>query len=366
MLVRNDMRYIGKLLGYILLALNVVVSICLLISAYSPFVDPEAHSLWSCAGLFFPIFLVCNLLFLLLWLLVYWRYALLPLLTLVVCWGAVRTYCPINGWGEDAPEKAIKILSYNTRAFGSKAPHTKKNPNDVLTYLQNSDADIICLQEYIWGNELKKKDIDDALSQYKYRHFQSLGKGFNGLGVYSRYPILSATPLKYKSNRNGSVAYRIKVKEDTLLVINNHLESYKIDESDVEIYEGIPDALSDEKQLADSWRLLTKLSRATAIRSRQANVLLKTVEDAKEKYVVVCGDFNDTPISYTHHILHEKLQDAFVEAGSGLGISYNEHHMLFRIDHILLSPNMKVYDCVVDNTTEASDHYPIWCHVSLE
>ena len=366
MQARSDMRYIGKLLGYILLAFNVVVAILMVVSAYSPHVNPLAHPVWSCAGLFFPIFLFGNFFFFLFWLLVYWKYAWLPLIALLVCWNAVRTYFPINGWGEETPEDAIKILSYNTQAFGEKSPHTKRNPNDVLSYLQNCDADIICLQEYIWGGKLKKADIDNALRDYKYKHFQSIGKGLNGLGVYSRYPILSATPLKYKTNRNGSVAYRIKVGNDTLLVVNNHLESFKIHESDVEIVQGMVAELGSEKQLADGWKLLNKLALATAIRSRQADVLLKTVADAKEKYVVVCGDFNDSPISYTHHVLHEKLDDAFVEAGNGFGISYHEHQLFFRIDHILLSRNMKVYDCVVDNTTEASDHYPIWCYISLD
>lgn len=359
------MNYIGKLLGYILLAFNVVVAILMVVSAYSPNIDPQAHPVWACAGLFFPIFLAANLYFLLFWLVFCRKYVWLPLLVLIVCWSAIRIYFPINGWGEDVPEHAVKILSYNTQAFGGKARHAKEKANDVLSYLQECDADIICLQEFIWGGKLKKQDIDYALRDYKYKHYQPIGKGFNGLGVYSRYPILSATPLKYKSNRNGSIAYRIKVGNDTLLVVNNHLESYKIHESDVETYQGMMAELGNEKQLADGWKLLNKLAFATAIRSQQADVLLKTVMDAEEKYIVVCGDFNDSPISYAHHVLLERLDDAFVEAGNGLGISYHEHKMLFRIDHILFSRNMKVYDCVVDNTTEASDHYPVWCHISI-
>ena len=360
------MKYIGKLLGGILLGINAIVALLLFLSAYSPSIDPHVHPVISCIGLFFPVFLLLNLFFLLFWLVFYRRYIWLPALALLFCWGAIRTYFPMNGLGGDVPEDAIKILSYNTQAFGEKRLHTKENRNDVLAYLQESDADIICIQEYIWGGKLKKKDIDYALRGYRYKHYYSLGKGLNGLGVYSRYPILSATPLKYKTNRNGSVAYRIKVGNDTLLVVNNHLESFKIHESDVEILQRMVAELGSEKQLADGWKLLNKLALATAIRSRQADVLLKTVADAKEKYVVVCGDFNDSPISYTHHVLHEKLDDAFVEAGNGFGISYHEHQLFFRIDHILLSRNMKVYDCVVDNTTEASDHYPIWCYISLD
>ena len=228
------------------------------------------------------------------------------------------------------------------------------------------DADIICLQEYIFGGKLKKKDIDYALRDYRYKHYQVLGKGLNGLGCYSRYPILSATPILYKGTRNGSVAYRIKVGNDTLLVINNHLESNKILKSDVEAYQEMMDAPSKQKLFAGVRKLWGKMAKATSVRAKQADILVETLRDSKEKSVVLCGDFNDTPISYTHHVLSDELQDAFVETGNGLGVSYNKDRLYVRIDHILVSKNLKVYDCTVDNTIQASDHYPVWCYISLQ
>ena len=360
------MKYIGKLLGIILLGINAIVALMMFLSAYSPSIDPHTHPVASCMGLFFPGFLLVNVFFLIFWLLVYRKFMLFPLLAFIGCWGSIRTYFPINGWGEDVPEGAIKILSYNTRAFGEKKPHTKERPNDVLTYLQNSDADIICLQEYIFGGKLKKKDVDYALRDYRYKHYQVLGKGLNGLGCYSRYPILSATPILYKGTRNGSVAYRIKVGNDTLLVINNHLESNKILKSDVETYQEMMDAPSKQKLFAGVRKLWGKMAKATSVRAKQADILVETLRDSKEKSVVLCGDFNDTPISYTHHVLSDELRDAFVETGNGLGVSYNKDRLYVRIDHILVSKNLKVYDCTVDNTIQASDHYPVWCYISLQ
>ena len=360
------MKYIGKLLGLILLVINAIVSLMMFLSAYSPSIDPHAHPVASGMGLFFPVFLLGNILFLAFWAVVYRKFILLPLLALLGCWGSMRTYFPINCFREDAPEEAIKIVSYNTRAFGEKKPHTKERPNEVLAYLQNSHADIICLQEFIFGGKLKKKDIDYALRDYRYKHYLPLGKGLNGLGCYSRYPILSATPILYKGTRNGSVAYRIKVDSDTLLVINNHLESNKILKSDVEIYQEMMDAPSKQKLFAGVRKLWGKMAKATSVRAKQADILVETLRGSKEKSVILCGDFNDTPISYTHHVLCDELQDAFVETGNGLGVSYNKDRLYVRIDHILASKNLKVYDCTVDNTIQASDHYPVWCYISLQ
>lgn len=360
------MIQVGKWLGYILLGINAVLAALLGFSAYSPNWDPHTSPVASCAGLFFPVLLILNLFFLLFWLLVYRRYALLPILILIVCWNSIQTYCPINGFSGDVPEDAIKVLSYNTRAFGEKQPHTKDKPNEVLEYLRNCDADIICLQEYIYGGKLKKKDIDYALRDYPYRHYYSLGKGLNGLGCYSRYPILSTKPIPYKSNRNGSIAYYIKVKEDTLVVINNHLESNRIFKADVETYQDMVDAPNSQNLSSGMRKLLKKLAEATVRRSTQVDKVRETIQSLKGKKLIACGDFNDTPISYTHRAMCEDLQDAFVEAGNGLGISYNRNRLYFRIDHILASKDLKIFDCKVDDSIKASDHNPIWCFVSLK
>lgn len=360
------MKSIGRLLTLILLGFNVVASVLLLLSAYSPLFDAHAHPVWSSVGLLFPVFLIANLLFFLFWLVVCRRYALFPLLVFLLCWGTIRTYFPVNLGGDDVPENAIKVLSYNTRAFGLKASHTKEKSNEVLQYLQESDADIICLQEYIWGGALKKKDIDYALRKYRYKHYHPIAGGQNGLGIYSHFPILSATPIKYGSRLNGSMAYQVKVDKDTLLVINNHLESNKIMMSDVETYREMVDAPDSRKLLSGTWKLLNKVGEATAIRAQQADSVLRELERRADRNVIVCGDFNDTPVSYTHHAFHRKLKDAFVETGSGPGISYHLNRLYFRIDHIFLSKNLKVYDCTVDNVTKASDHYPVWCYISLE
>lgn len=358
------MNCIGRIMGYILLSVNGMVTLALLLSAYSSHIDPQTHPVWACAGLFFPVFLLLNLFFLIFWLVVYRRYLLLPVLAFLLCWGAIRTYFPIN-IGKDVPEDAIKVLSYNTQAFGEKDRHTKEKQNGVLAYLQESNADIICLQEYIWGGKLKKKDIDYALRGYRYKHYYSLGDGLNGLGVYSRYPILSAVPISYKSARNGSIAYRIKVKDDTLLVVNNHFESNKIVKSDVGVYQDMMDEPSGEKLFWGTRKLLGKMAKAAAIRGRQADVVLETVKKAKEKYIVVCGDFNDTPISYIHRVFHEELDNAFVESGNGMGISYNRDRLYVRIDHIFISKNLQTYECRVDDEVYASDHYPISCYISF-
>ncbi|MBQ8521105.1 MAG: endonuclease/exonuclease/phosphatase family protein [Bacteroides sp.] len=358
------MKYIGRLLGWILLGVNGAAAALLFLSAYSPYIRPQDHPMLSCAGLAFPIFLAINLLFLCLWLIVYRKYTILPLLTVIGCWGAVRTYFPVNLFAGERPEGAIKILSYNTEAFANRTAHTKESPNPVLSYLAESDADIICLQECVWGDKLKKKDVDYALRQYPYKHHYSFAKDLNGLGCYSRYPILSTTPIAAKSNGNGSIAYRIKVGEDTLLVVNNHLESFRIQDSDVEIYHAMMSKPNSQELASGSKTLLKKLIVQAAARAIQAENIARYISTFQGQGVIACGDFNDSPISYARRVVGQNLKDAFVESGNGAGISYHENRFYFRIDHILLSKNITSYECTVDRSAGASDHYPIWCYIS--
>lgn len=360
------MNVIGRLIGWILLGANGMVVLLLLFSAYSPYINPQQHPWLSCAGLAFPIFLLLNLLFLVFWMFAYRRYILLPILAILCCWEAVRTYIPINLFAEEKPEQTIKLLSYNTMAFGMGERHTKESPNATLAYMAASNADIICIQECIWMGKINKKEVDYALRSYKYKHYYPIYDGLNGLAVYSKFPILSAKPVPYESHLNGSMAYHIKVGEDTLLVVNNHLESNKIAEADKAIYQNMMDDPNEQNLKEGSKLLLKKIAEASAIRSAQADAVAKIVRDFKGQGVIVCGDFNDSPISYAHQTICKGLNDAFVESGNGLGISYNRNRFYFRIDHILTSKNMKVYQCTVDRSVKASDHYPIWCHISLE
>ena len=76
--------------------------------------------------------------------------------------------------------------------------------------------------------------MDYALRDYPYKNYHKISD--QQFGYYSRFPILSAHPVKYASLNNGSIAYKIKVNGDTLLVVNNHLESNKLTEKDKEVY----------------------------------------------------------------------------------------------------------------------------------
>lgn len=358
------MVHIGKFVVFMLLAVNALLVGMLILSAYSSYLHPKINPVASCLGLSFPIFLVINILFAIAWLMINYRYAMLPVIGFLICIPQIRTYIPINSTVKNIPAGSIKFLSYNVMGFNGLEKKDGRNP--ILTYLVDSKADIICLQEYNATTNQKYltgDDIKKALKAYPYRSVHSIKGGGTQLACFSKFPILSAQPIKYESTSNGSVRYLLKVKEDTITLINNHLESNKLTKEDKVIYEDLIKDPNANKVKTGLRQLIKKLAEASAIRSSQVDSIANTIARSKHPTTIVCGDFNDASISYTHRILTQDLDDAFTQSGRGLGISYNLNKFYFRIDNILISPDLKAYNCTVDRSIKDSDHYPIWCYI---
>ena len=79
------MEHIGKFVLYLILAVNALFVGMLILSAYSPYLQPKIHPIASCLGLAFPIFLAVNICFTLFWVIISYRYALLPVIGFLVC-----------------------------------------------------------------------------------------------------------------------------------------------------------------------------------------------------------------------------------------------------------------------------------------
>jgi len=359
-------RSVGNFLGKVLLAINVLVALLMVLCAFSSYISPYTFPVLSCAGLAFPVFLLLNFLFFAFWLFFNRRYALLPLVVMFVCIGQIRAFLPVNISMKQVPDDAIKILSYNVMSYDSHQPHTEESPNEIVRYIQNSNADIVCLQEASFNNSNSKKFLSEkvfrkALSTYPYFSFHK-EKG-SGWVCLSRFPILSTRSIPYESVGNGTVAYELKVGNDTLLLVNNHLESNKLSIDDRAAYRDMIIDPKEDKVKTTSKLLIGKVADAVSIRASQADSVAKFIQDSKHKYVVVCGDFNDSSLSYAHRVIGKGLNDAFIDTGNGLGVSYNRYGFYFRIDHIMASENLDLFNCTVDNSIKTSDHYPIWCYI---
>ncbi len=337
---------------------NIATAIIMLLVGMSDRLDPREHPMLANAGLLFPFFIALNLGFLVFFLFAKRKYAIIPVAGFLIAYTPIRTYCPLNVT-RDAPEGAVKVLSYNVFSFNHKgAPENQPNP--ILDYIMESGADIACLQEAMLNDSI----IKASEKTFPYRDSVKNVKSGDCLVLMSRFPILSKERIKYESKGNLSVAFKVKIGRDTVTVINNHFETSGLSPADRKGFKEMMKGNAEgDTMKIESRRLTVKLGEAAKTRAPQVDAVAEYVRRCKGS-IILCGDFNDSPISYAHRTLAKELTDCYVAAGNGPGISYHHNAIFVRIDNIMCSEDWRPYNCKVDRSIGFSDHYPIYC--SLE
>lgn len=340
---------------------NIVIASLMLLTGYADHANPTEHPYIANAGLAFPIFLLANMMFLVFWVVFKWRLAVIPIVAYLSVIAPLRIYLPLNG-SEEPPSNAFRVLSYNVSGmnFGGDAA----SPQRIADYIVESGAAIVCLQE---ANvpEAARQRLD---SVYKYSSIDiiSQDKG-NSVAIYSLFPMVKKERVTYKSKGNGSMAYYLKIGRDTVLVINNHLESTHLSPDERQRYKTmIKGEMAQDTARVESRRILQRLGESSRLRAPQAEAIHHYIMCHSNLPVIVCGDFNDSPISYTRRTIAEGLTDCYAESGNGLGFSFNPKGFFVRIDNILCSSHYKPYAAYVDNNISVSDHYPISCWLARD
>ena len=353
---------------YPFVAVNVLIVVGMFACAYSCRINSHAFPEYSYWGMLFPFFLCAVIVFVPFWLLFGRRYMLISIVGMIICADAIRTFCPIN-IPSPVPDNAIKVLSYNVMGFGNHKD-TEWKDNEIVQYINNSRADVVCLQE---GNGINQETLYQVFGDtYPYIVIDTIKNAVNQI-ILSKMPIIGKERIMYESKTNGSFVHKVKWNDDTIHVINNHLESYKLKNEDKDSYKTIIRNLEknirtfEKEENEERYDLLiSKIKAADYIRACQADSVAKYIKTCNAKYIICVGDFNAPSLSYTHYRLTRQLNDAYTRSGNGPGFSYNSSGMYFRIDNILVSDNIEPYGAKVDAFGKASDHYPIYAWLRLK
>ena len=353
----------SRIARILLLVGTLLVSGAYLLGAYSGYIPPVRWIIPAFLGLFFPALLVAQIGVSIFWLLAWDKRRLLLVAAVwMISLPQLLVYFPISRAEKSlgTEEESLRILSYNVCAFGFK-PHTKTSPNATLQYIKSSGADIVCIQEAMlnqnpWAGVVSKTLRSYLDEDYPYINVIRVNRGGSTLALLSKYPIKEAKEIPLPSWVNGAVAYKVDIRGKETLVINVHLESFRLRRVDGEDYLRLAKD-GDAIRLKDALR--AKLSPTFRSHNIQANIIHDLIQRYGSGRVIVCGDFNDTPLSYARYKIGEGLEDAFVSKGNGLGITFHTRPFFVRIDHILFGPAFRALRCEVDKTASESDHYPI-------
>lgn len=344
---------------------NVSLAVALLLSFYLTFADPAKWWPAGFAGLpFFYLWLAC-LLFLPLWVFNHRRYWLISLIALLLTVpGLIRSWgFHLLGGTKTASEKSFTIMSFNSSRMGlsNHKADTLRTPH-IYEELAKARPDILCIQEFFSNSEPTPRNHLDSIRiklRYDYyytAYFSTQWDHFHfGTAIFSRFPIVDTAAIElYGRHSEDMISARLLVHGDTIRILSAHLASYRLQQEDYGV------VTSPKGRIRG---VAGKMRRSFALRSKQANIMKQEIEATKEPLVVV-GDFNDVPASYTYNQIRGNLQDAFLAQGSGLGRTFSAISPHLRIDYILPDNHFKVEDFAIFRR-KSFEHYPIMTRLSM-
>ena len=347
------MKFIRK----IVLSFNILLVFVSLLAYLSPYVDPTVFWGLSFLGLIVPILLFLNLLFVFYWMITRWKYSWISIVCLLL--GANYITLIISFSAPSSKENGdFSIASYNMNyAYGTlkkgAVNYDKKNTALFSGFIKKElNPDVLCAQE---SNEHIRKLIND---HYKFQHAPSS----TGTAIFSIYPIVGQGRVEFGTKTNSCVWADLKIKNDTIRVYSAHLQSNRIT---AEANQLVKEAENEQKvDIVNVRSIFSKYKKYVSIRAKQAH-LVNAHMNASPYPVILAGDFNDPPVSYTHRVLTRDKQDAFAKAGYGLGRTYAGNIPLLRIDNIIVDDNFIVNSYEQFIRKKFSDHYPVKSYISF-
>ncbi len=330
---------------------NLATLVLLWVCCASTWIDPSSQPRVAVIGLLFPIFLILNLLFLPLWLIFKPRMLVVPVVGMALCGTYILDYFPLHLKPSGEPADLV-VMSWNTHYLDGCSVDSV---SAVADFLLDCKVDVACLQE----TSVNGEKFDKFYAWLRDEGYIVEHEG--GQAVVSRFPILGFRTVEIESRMsNAAMCADLLVGEDTLTVFNVHLESISLSRAEKTEYGNVLLTPESEKVKSEARFLTGKLSEAAHYRAMQTQILVDRLDSLPAgRRVLLCGDFNDTPISYTYQTISRRLHNAYRHGGRGVGVSYSENFFPVRIDNVFYSNDWTCLEAHIVNGITVSDHYPL-------
>ena len=337
---REGRSAVGIIADMVVGVITVAVTLLFIVTLFVPHLDPRNWSEITTLGIVAPFVYAAQALLTLYWIMRWRLWVAVPMI-LVSLFGVFslssfyrmevrRTYAEPK-----YDRQALKVMTYNVRSF--IGDDGKRNIDSMVAMIKNINPDILCFQEFGF------KDAIDTMLKSMYGLPKSLNRSNLSPAIYSRYPIVKAERI---DTMRAFLWADIAVKDDTLRVFNLHLHSTTIRKADSNYIEN-HEYMNDEGSEEQIKSMVARLTENNKLRAAQVDTITQIIA-ASPYPVIVCGDFNDTPISYTYRKMSRRMRDSYREQGRGYAHSYRGFFDMLRIDYILCSKNFEVlsYDVI--------------------
>jgi endonuclease/exonuclease/phosphatase family metal-dependent hydrolase len=344
------------------ITLNIILASILLLTHFSAQLNPVNFWPFAFLGLLYPLVLISNVLFILIWALGETKkFVFISLIAMLVSWGSTKTSFQLSNKAQSLNE--VSIMTWNVKNFDFYNWSGIDNARaEMFTLIEKNRPEILCLQEFYTEDKGQYKNLKELKKQleYKYHYFAktySADKNRHwGLVIFSDYKILDTGKLVFieGTRLNSCMFMDVSLnKNQTVRVYNVHLQSNQFSSEDYRFL----GSLEDDEANTSAKSIIKKLKKGYINRANQAQQVLDSHLESPYP-TIICGDFNDTSVSYAYRTLSKNMNDAFVLKGNGFGKTYDNPSPFLRIDFLLFHPMFKVNDYkTIPN--KLSDHFPV-------
>jgi endonuclease/exonuclease/phosphatase family metal-dependent hydrolase len=345
-----------------LLITNCIVAAPLLLFYVDAFPSPAESDFVVLMPFGFAAVFIINILFILIWIFLKWKYLFISLITVLIGVTYISAIFPLPSYlNSTNRDGEIKIMTYNAMLFGLYDWQRNHEIKDsIIGLIVNERADILCLQEVYWNKSKQHfAPLEDIMKNASFTslHKQAMataiqGQNF-GLATLSVYPVVATDFIKFENSFNGVIFTDLLVDDDTIRVYNCHMQSIQLNQNDYTIIGSMADSTDNAKMRF----VLKKIIEASKQRAKQTDIVANAIANSPYP-VIVCGDLNDFPLSYTYLNLSKGLRDSYSVKGKYPGVTWDNFGIRQRIDVIFYD---KKFKCTSHKVIEKSfsDHYPV-------
>lgn len=324
----------------LILLLNWGVIVLTTIGYLASFVDPAVSSWPQVIGLFMPWLLLLNLFFFLFWLSLRKRWLLASLVLLIAGFGQITRFVGVH-FKKESQEDQLGVCSFNSQSY-NEGDHL----NDFLRQIKGEhQIDFFCMQE-ITENHLPSLIESTGLEHYYF---------YKGKAILSRFPVEAQGHIQFDQSVNGCIWIDIMQHAQKIRIYNLHLKSNQVTREAETVLDDIND--NHTRAVRSIRKMVSNYRKNSLIRKEQAQTILKDLALISHP-VILAGDFNDTPFSYTYQQFSDRLTDHFKDRGMGIGSTYAGALPGLKIDYIFADESFEVLDHHILRTA-ISDHFPV-------
>jgi len=352
-----------------LFIINLLFIAGLLLSYSAAYISPARYWIFPFFGIAYPVFLIVNILFVILWIILLKKRFLFSLIAILIGFNFLLGIFPFRfSADQPVPSGSFRVLTFNVHSLYGK---TNRNynpitPSMVMEFISREKPDVLCIQELFAAGKDYKVILENVsrkinIEHYYFHNYYNIPdiNNLNAIVIFSRFPIVRTGSITFRNKNTMAIYIDIVKDKDTIRVYNVHLESFRFGNDDYSFYSHLTGPASDDIKITEgSLKIFGKLKKAFVLRAEQVEILEREVSGSHYP-VILCGDFNDTPSSYTYYKLNKGLSDAYRSAGHGLfGNTFAGNFPSFRIDYVMFDDHFAAYDYRKYNI-DLSDHFPV-------